>query len=140
MSSSTIRAAILADLAEDIPATWRVEDGLWTVTDVAQPTLWVEYSALAPAAAAPGSAVDVTVDLCIITQYKDMGKAEDEADENVLVLYGALLRSQQVTGVTASKTVWEDQYLGWRVSATVTVPNAHFITPVDVPDTEPEEA
>lgn len=131
MSTSTIRAAVLADITPDLPDTWRIIDGLWQIADPTRPVLWLEYSALAPAGAAPGSAVDTTLDLCIVTQYKDMRLAEDDADENVLVLYGALLRSQIVTGVSASKTVWEDQYLGWRVSATVTLPNDIFTTPAE---------
>lgn len=131
MSSSTIRARLFDDIKADLPDTWRVIDGLWTITDPDRPTLWLEYSALEPGAAAPGSTVDTTIDVCIVTQYKDLRLAEDEGDEDVLVIYGALLRSQIVTGVSAGKTVWEDQYLGWRVSCTVTLPNDTFTDPAE---------
>lgn len=134
MSSRTVREVLLADIAADIPQGWKRVAGLWQVTDTRVPVLWIEYSALNPAAASPAAAVDVTVDLCMVTQYTDLDRAEDEADENVLVLYGALLRSQIVTQVSASKTVWEDRYLGWRVSATVTLPIDTFTNPADVPD------
>ena len=134
MSSRTVRQVLLEDITDDIPATWKQIDGLWQLSDTRVPVLWLEYSALAPAAASPSAAVDVTVDLCMITQFADLEKAEDAADENVLVLYGALLRSQLVTQVTASKTVWEDRHLGWRVQATVTLPIDTFTNPADAPD------
>lgn len=138
MSTSTVRGSVMAAITDDLPDTWRQVPGLWTVVDVTTPVMWMEYSALEPSAVLPGSHVDVTVDLCIVTQYKDMRLAEDEADEDVLGIYGALLEYELASAVRASKTVWEDQYLGWRVACTVTLPNEIFTQPDPAPEPDPE--
>lgn len=118
-SDKTVRQHIIDELTPNLPAEWRIEDGIPTLGTLSKPVLWIEYTELAPLEGAPLSHIAASADLCIATNQTDMRKAEDAADEHVAALYEAAFAAGSFYAISAKKTVFNDQYLGWRMSITV---------------------
>lgn len=119
MSSKTVRQHIVDELTPNLPAGWKIEDGIPTLGTLSKPTLWIEYTEFAALEEAPLSHIAASADLCIATHKTDMAKAEDDADEHVAALYEAAFAAGSFYAMSAKKTVFNDQYLGWRMSITV---------------------
>lgn len=119
MSSKTVRQHIVDELTPNLPAEWRIEDGIPTLGTLSKPVLWIEYTEFAPLEEAPLSHIAASAELCIVTHKTDMAKAEDDVDEHVAALYEAAFAAGSFYAISARKTVFNDQYLGWRMSITV---------------------
>lgn len=123
MSSKTVRQHIIDELTPNLPADWRIEAGIPTLGTLSKPTLWIEYTGFQPLPEAPNSHIQVSADLCIATSKTDMRKGEDEADELVAELFEAAFAAGSFSTIAAAKTVFNDQYIGWRMSLTVATTN-----------------
>lgn len=123
MSSKTVRQHIVDALTPNLPAGWKIEPGIPTLGTLSKPTLWIEYTEFAPLEEAPLSHIAASADLCIATHKTDMAKAEDDADEHVAALYEAAFAANSFYRISARKTVFNDQYIGWRMSITVATHN-----------------
>lgn len=123
MSSKTVRQHIVDELTPNLPAGWKIEDGIPTLGTLSKPVLWIEYTQFAPLEEAPLSHIAASADLCIVTHKTDFEKAEDDADEHVAALYEAAFAAGSFYAISARKSVFNDQYLGWRMSITVATHN-----------------
>lgn len=123
MSSKTVRQHIIDELTPNLPAEWRIEPGIPTLGTLSKPLLWIEYTGFDPLPESPLSSIRVSADLCIATNKTDMRKGEDDADENVAALFEAALLANSFYNISASKTVFADAYIGWRMSITVVTTN-----------------
>lgn len=122
-SDETVRQYITRQVAPNLPADWKIDDGIPTLGTLAKPLLWVEYTAFEPLPEAPLSRIRVTADLCIVTNLTDLRKGEDAADEHVAALYEAAIVANKFYSITARKTVFEGSYFGWRLSINVITKN-----------------
>ncbi|CAH0262628.1 hypothetical protein SRABI98_03547 [Microbacterium sp. Bi98] len=119
MSSDTVRGYVLETLRPNLPADWKVEEGIPSrMHSLSSPLLWLEYTALEPLPEAPAK-IAATVDVCIVTNKTDVRKGEADADESIAELYEAALAGNTFYGIRASKTVFWDAYFGWRLTLTV---------------------
>lgn len=123
MSTETVREYIVRQVAPNLPADWKIDPGIPTLGTLSKPVLWVEYTAFEPLPAAPQASINVTADLCIVTNLTDLRKGEDDADEHVATLYEAALAARTFYSITARKTVFGDSYIGWRLSINVITTN-----------------
>ncbi|WP_282845868.1 hypothetical protein [Microbacterium oxydans] len=123
MSTETVRGYILGKIGPRVPADWKVEPGIPTLGTLSKPVLWVEYTAFEPFPEAPLSKIKASADLCIATNKTDVRKGEDEADESVAELYEAVIVSNTFYSITARKAVFNDAYVGWRMSIDVITTN-----------------
>lgn len=129
MSSETVREYIIGQVTPNLPAEWKVEPGIPTLGTLSKPVLWIEYTGFQPLPEAPLSHIQVSADLCIATSKTDMRKGEDEADELVAALFEACFAAQCFSSITATKTVFADAYIGWRMSITAGTHNPDNTTP-----------
>lgn len=127
--SSSVREYVLEQLAPGIPEVIKVDPGIPTITTLSQPLLWIEYTSFQREPSAPLSRIACGVDVCIATNHTDLRKGEDEADELVAALFEHAVTADAFRDLTASKTIFGDTYIGWRISLTVITTNP-----------EPEEA
>ena len=127
--TQTVRDYILAEVTPHTPEEWKVDRGIPTLTTLAAPLLWVEYTAFEPFPEAPLSKIKVTADLCVATNYTDERKGEDAADEHIAALYEAALLANTFYSITARKTVFIDTYVGWRLSINVITTNPAATAP-----------
>lgn len=123
MSSETVREYIVAQLDGKLPERWDVDPGIPTLGTLSKPVLWIEYTAFEPLPEAPLSKIKVTADLCIVTSKTDLRKGEADADEAVAALYEAAIATNTFYSITASKTVFLDAYIGWRLTINVITTN-----------------
>lgn len=123
MSTETVREYIAAQLAPNLPAEWEIEPGIPTLGTLSRPVLWVEYTAFEPLPEAPLAKIRVTADLCIATSKTDLRKGEAAADEHVAELFEAAVAANSFYSITATKTVFLDAYIGWRLSINVITTN-----------------
>lgn len=137
MSDETVRDYIVAQLEPNLPDTWQVESGVPTIGTLAKPLLWIEYTSFEPLPEAPLSSIMVGADVCIATSLADLRKGEDDADEQVSALYEAAFAARSFYRITATKTVFADRYVGWRMSVVVVTTNPRPATPE--PPAEPGE-
>lgn len=121
--STSVRQFIADQLAPHLPGGWDIEKGIPTLGVLRKPLLWIEYTGFDPLPEAPLSSIRVSADLCIATNKTDMRKGEDDADESVAALFEAALAANTFYGISASKTVFADAYIGWRMSITVATTN-----------------
>lgn len=123
MSTETVREYIVGQVQPNLPADWKVDPGIPTLGTLAKPVLWVEYTAFEPFPEAPLSKILASADLCIVTSKTDVRKGEDEADEFVAALYEAVIVANTFYSITARKAVFQDAYVGWRMSINVITTN-----------------
>lgn len=117
----TVREYVFEQLEPYLPDDWKTEPGIPDkMSTLARPMLWLEYTAFQPLAEAP-SKIAASVDVCVVTNKTDVRKGEADADEAVLELYEAALRSLVFYQITATKSVFWDAYFGWRLSITVII-------------------
>jgi len=121
--SGSVREYIADQVRPNIPDGWSLEEGIPTLGTLAKPVLWIEYTAFEPLPEAPHASIKVTADLCIATNLTDLRKGEDDADEHVAALYEAALTARSFYDITARKTVFNDAYVGWRLSISVITTN-----------------
>lgn len=123
--SSSVRAYTLEQLAGGIPAgdAWTVDRGIPTLGVLDRPILWIEYTSFAREASAPMSKIACGVDVCIATSLTDLRMGEDEADEMVAALFEHMITGDAFREISATKTVFSDKYIGWRISVTVITNN-----------------
>lgn len=133
MSTETVREYIVNQIAPNLPTDWKIEPGIPTLGTLSKPVLWVEYTAFEPFAEAPLAKIQASADLCIATSKTDVRKGEDEADESVAALYEAVIVSNTFYSITARKAVFNESYVGWRLSITVITTNPAASS---APDTE----
>lgn len=123
MSSKTVRQHISDELDPHLPTGWDIEPGIPTLGTLRKPLLWIEYTGFDPLPEAPLSKIRVSADLCIATSKTDLRKGEDDADELVAALFEAAVSANTFYSISASKTVFADAYIGWRMSITVVTTN-----------------
>lgn len=133
MSGETVRDYIVGEVTPNLPDDWKIDGGIPTLGTLSKPVLWVEYTAFEPLPEAPHASIRVTADLCIVTNLTDLRKGEDDADENVAALYEAALAARSFYSITARKSVFQDAYIGWRLSINVITTNP---AAPSAPDTE----
>lgn len=123
MSDETVRGYVMSVLEPNVPATWKKDAGIPSAMhSLSKPLMWLEYTSFAPLAELP-SKIAAGVDVCIATNKTDVRKGEADADEAVAALYEAAIASNQFYAITATKTVFWDAYIGWRLSITVIISN-----------------
>lgn len=123
MSTETVREYIVGQVQPNLPDDWKVDPGIPTLGTLSRPVLWVEYTGFEPLAEAPLDKINVTSDLCIVTSKTDVRKGEDEADELVAELYEAVLAARAFYRISARKAVFQETYVGWRLSINVITTN-----------------
>lgn len=123
MSSSPVREFVLSQLEGGIPAGWRVDPGIPTLNTLSKPILWLEYTSFEREPSAPLSKIACGVDVCIATNLTDMRKGEDEADEMVAALFEHMVVIPTFREISARKSMFGEQYIGWRISITVVTTN-----------------
>ena len=123
--SSSVREYVLEQLAGGIPSgkKWRVDPGIPTLGKLDRPALWIEYTSFQREPSAPLSKIACGVDVCIATSKTDMRMGEDEADELVAALFEHMVTRNAFRSITASKAMFADTYIGWRISVTVVTTN-----------------
>lgn len=123
MSSDTVRGYVFGILQPLIPSTWKADDGIPSAMhSLSKPLMWLEYTGFRALDEAP-SKIAASVEVCIATNRTDVRKGEADADESIAALYEAALSSNQFYAITATKTVFWDAYIGWRLSITVITQN-----------------
>ena len=128
--SSSPREYIVAQIGADIPAKFKFADGIPTLNTLAQPTAWVEYTGFGPLDEAPTASVAAVASLCMVSHRQELTKAQADIDDDAWNLYLAIAAKDVFYAVTASKEVFEDTYLGWRINLTT------IYTLTDTEDTE----
>lgn len=127
--SSSPREYIVAQIGEDIPAKFKFKDGIPTLNTLSQPTAWVEYTGFGPLDEAPAS-VAAVASLCMVSNRTELTGAQADIDDDAFTLYLAIAEKDVFYNVTASKEVFEETYLGWRINLTT------IYTLTDTEDTE----
>lgn len=117
--SSSPRAYITERISELIPAGVKLDPGIPTLGTLSQPVAWIEYTSFGPLPEAPVAAVGAVAALCIASHHADLTKAQADIDEKAWSLYIALAEQGEFYAITATKEVFEDTYLGWRISLTI---------------------
>lgn len=123
MSTETVREFIAAQLAPNLPTGWEIEPGIPSLGTLSRPVLWIEYTAFEALPEAPLAKIRVSADLCIATSRTDLRKGEADADEHVAELFEACVVANTFYSITATKTIFLDAYVGWRVSINVITTN-----------------
>lgn len=118
--SSSPRAYIAEQLAGVIPAAFKLDPGIPTLKTLSQPLAWIEYTGFSPLPEAPTGGVAAQAALCMASNRNDLTAAQADIDELVWETYLAIVADTEFAGVTATKEVFEDAYLGWRITLTVT--------------------
>ncbi|WP_067194170.1 hypothetical protein [Microbacterium sp. XT11] len=121
--SGSVREYIADQIRPNIPDGWKLEPGIPTLGTLAAPVLWIEYTGFEPAEEAPLAKINVSADLCIATHKTDITKGEGDADEHVAALYEAVFAAHTFYRISARKAVFNDAYVGWRLSINVITTN-----------------
>lgn len=124
MSSDTVRGYVYGVLKPLVPSDWKTDPGIPSAMhSLSKPLMWLEYTAFEPLPEAPLAKIAASVDACIATNLSDVRKGEADADESIAELFEAALTSNSFYSIRATKTVFWDAYIGWRLSITVITEN-----------------
>lgn len=123
-ATQTVREYVFSILKPLVPADWKTEDGIPSkMHSLSRPLMWLEYTGFEPLPEAPLAKIAAAVDVCIATNRTDVRKGEADADESVAELFEAALASHSFYSIRATKSVFWDAYIGWRLSLTVITTN-----------------
>jgi hypothetical protein len=128
-----IRAYVTEHLKPLLPKGWRFESGIPTLDrTLSAPVVWIEYTGLAPLPDINPviGVVAAQMDVCVATHLTDVRKGEAAADDALVDLYFALLAAKKFYSLSATKTVFEQTYTGWKVTVTVAA-NPKKIAPTE---------
>lgn len=116
--SDNVRAWLLAELA--LPEEWRQIEEQRIPEVIDRETVVVKHNRIEPLKQAPRGGLSHEVILAIFIPNRDLARAENRLDDNVVTLLDAISDHSQISFVSAEKVVTPgNQYPGWELTLTV---------------------
>jgi hypothetical protein len=117
-----VREHLLDELRPLLPDDWDIKEGETTPSTLAKPTMYIDFSGIAPLPAAPLGRVQVNFTLTIADHHTDLTKAEDSVDEQVFDLILGLDSHPTIIWTDAKKIrVQGNDALAWQIDINTTV-------------------
>lgn len=115
----SVRDELAAALTPLLPAGWKLipyQDSVDTLNDV---TVMLKLASVEKHPAAPLGAYLTKFTVTVVDPSKDMGKAEDRLDDELLALLAALDGINNSLWSTAEKVLFQDAYLAYDIAVQV---------------------
>lgn len=117
-ASSSLREYVRDELKKHVPAKWRIIPVQRIPDQITDVTVIIKHTRIERLKAAPLGKLENSLVVTIVTPHADIERAEDELDDAVIDLLGALDGHPGLGWSSAEKVSVDEVYLGWDINMT----------------------